>query len=301
MAQHLGGDLCARRAAVSRGDRLAVVAAAGSRRRIAVGRRGPADRSLCFNGSLVGTFDGEISKTGNRLVARPVPFDDKHALATSRNRDGAWNIDGIHAHTQHGGDCATAFGESGLMVASGTERKLGISGDERRAELIRIVFNQIAEKGFEGFRFQEVAAAAGITNATLYYYFASKEAMIQGLVEWLLTDLSGKSETAERHFPNAMEELCALFADLYTRVTNDIRFFVVITELALRAQRDPTIAKIGRGREIALEKAACGNSATRNRRWVVPQEHRCPGYVSGTDGSNQRHRTPGRDGEAKGE
>ena len=144
-----------------------------------------------------------------------------------------------------------------MMIVKGAQ-KPKISGEERRSELIRIVFNEIAGKGFEGLRFQEVAAAAGITNATLYYYFPSKEAMIQSLVDWLLKDLSGTGEATKRQFANAMHELQALFEDLYVRIAHDTRFFVVITELALRAQRDPAIAKIGRQRDRFWEQGLRG-------------------------------------------
>ncbi len=144
------------------------------------------------------------------------------------------------------------------MIAVKTGRKPNVSGTERRSELIQIVFDEIAAKGFEGLRFQDVAQAAGITNATLYYYFPSKESMIQSLVAWLLNDLSGKRQASRRRFKNAMEELRALFDDLYARVSSDARFFVVITELALRAQRDPAIAKIGKQRDRSWEQRLRG-------------------------------------------
>ncbi len=127
------------------------------------------------------------------------------------------------------------------------------AGADRRSKLLQIVFDQIAEKGFEGLRFQEIAAAAGITNATLYYYFPSKEALIQGLVESLLKDLNAKPVSRATGAGTALQELRDLFDDVYRRVSKDPRFFVVITELALRAQRDPAIGKIGKERDRSWE------------------------------------------------
>ncbi len=123
------------------------------------------------------------------------------------------------------------------------------SGNDRRRELIRIAFEEIAGKGFEGLRFQEVAARAGITNATLYYYFPSKELLIQALVDSLMDDLKTPLEQRNAPAENALEELRRLFDQVRLRVTKDARFFIVITELALRARRDPAIDSIGRQRD----------------------------------------------------
>ncbi len=128
------------------------------------------------------------------------------------------------------------------------------STDNRRRQLIEIAFNEIAAKGFEGLRFQEVATAAGITNATLYYYFPSKEILIQALVDSLMKELSGFSEGVKRSAESALEQLRGLFEEVRRRVTDDPRFFIVITELALRARRDPVIDNIGKQRDDSWER-----------------------------------------------
>src|SRR5438477_12242730 len=55
--------------------------------------------------------------------------------------------------------------------------------ENRRQDLVRAAFNQIAQRGFEGLRTREVAAEVGVNIATLHYYFPSKEALIRGVVE----------------------------------------------------------------------------------------------------------------------
>ena len=56
--------------------------------------------------------------------------------------------------------------------------KAKLAAGKRRQQLVSIAMEQIAKKGFEGLRFQEVAKQAGVNNATLYYYFPTKEALI---------------------------------------------------------------------------------------------------------------------------
>jgi AcrR family transcriptional regulator len=119
----------------------------------------------------------------------------------------------------------------------------------RRQQLVQIAFDLIASRGFEGLRFQEVAASAGINNATLYYYFPSKEALIQGVVDSMMERLKTPQGRAEEPARNALEELRQMFAGARDRLTEDPSFFVVITELALRARRDPAINRIGEQRD----------------------------------------------------
>src|SRR5437764_13723017 len=59
-------------------------------------------------------------------------------------------------------------------------------GDERRRSLVQAAYRLIAEGGFEGLRTRAVAARAGVNIATLHYYFARKEDLIQSVVEYLL-------------------------------------------------------------------------------------------------------------------
>lgn len=120
---------------------------------------------------------------------------------------------------------------------------------DRRRQLVQIAFDLIASKGFEGLRFQQVAAQAGINNATLYYYFASKEALIQGVVEYMMAELKTPPVEVDKPPCNALEELRQMFEEARRRLKGNPSFFIVITELALRAKRDPAIDRIGEDRD----------------------------------------------------
>ena len=59
-------------------------------------------------------------------------------------------------------------------------------GDSQRQQaLVLAAFHLIAERGFEGLRTREVAARAGVNIATLHYYFATKEALIWGVRDYI--------------------------------------------------------------------------------------------------------------------
>ena len=114
---------------------------------------------------------------------------------------------------------------------------------DRKRELVEIAYRLIADKGLEGLRIRQVAAAASIDNGTLHYYFASKETLIQSVVEHLMRDLQtnrcdqGNSETA-------LDELRTEFEDIRVRLHESPEQFIVLSELAIRSWRDRSIAEM---------------------------------------------------------
>jgi AcrR family transcriptional regulator len=119
------------------------------------------------------------------------------------------------------------------------------AGSDRRRALVEIAYGQIAERGFEGLRVREVAREAGINNATLHYYFPSKEALIQGVVEYLIREF--QTSRVPRLDPGSdtpLEELRREFEDLRCRLRDSPEMGAVLAELHSRARRDPAIARM---------------------------------------------------------
>ncbi|GAB4466862.1 MAG: ScbR family autoregulator-binding transcription factor [Armatimonadaceae bacterium] len=119
------------------------------------------------------------------------------------------------------------------------------AADNRRDTIVQIARQILAEKGFEGFRVREVAARSGINHATLLYYFPSKEALIQAMVESIIVEfgaLYSPSTDEKRASPRA--ELQQHFHGLLKQMQETPDVFVVMNELQLRAIRDPEIRSI---------------------------------------------------------
>ena len=113
----------------------------------------------------------------------------------------------------------------------------------RRREVVKAAYSLIAEKGFEGLRTREVATKVGINSATLHYYFPTKETLIQGVVEHLIDELK-TSRVVTDASTLATDRLRAEFSDIKVRLKEAPEQLVVLTELALRAWRNPGIAQI---------------------------------------------------------
>src|ERR1700680_3796581 len=105
--------------------------------------------------------------------------------------------------------------------------------NERAAEVIRAAYSLIAEKGMEGLRTRDVAARVGINSATLHYYFPTKEALIPGVVEYLMQELA-TSRAGESQGRSALDLLRAEFTDIRMRLKESPEQLLVLTELAVR-------------------------------------------------------------------
>ena len=113
-------------------------------------------------------------------------------------------------------------------------------GAQRRQALIDVAFRHIAEGGFEGLRIREVAAEVGVNPATLHYYFPTKEALIQGVVEHVIARLALSLQSLTG---SPVEQLRTHLTQLYQQMQDEPELFVVLTEMSLRAQRSPAIAR----------------------------------------------------------
>ena len=112
--------------------------------------------------------------------------------------------------------------------------------EQRREELVRAAFNQIAEHGFEGLRTRDVANEVGVNIATLHYYFPTKESLIQGVLDQAMAKFRSTLEphgSPSDQLRNHLRAVRKLMAD-------DPQVATVMGELALRSSRDKSIAAI---------------------------------------------------------
>ncbi len=117
-------------------------------------------------------------------------------------------------------------------------------GDERRRSLVLAAYDLIAEKGFEDLRTRDVAMRAGVNIATLHYYFASKEDLIEGVVDYLLDLFSSEaSQDLQLDSSTPLGHLHAMFRNTVYRMRTMPKMFVVLGELVMRSQRHPELER----------------------------------------------------------
>lgn len=126
---------------------------------------------------------------------------------------------------------------------------------ERRSRIVQAAYLTIAEKGFEGLRMREIGARAGLDHSTLHYYFAGKEALIAGVMEYMVLELSlGRETTRGGVRLRPREELTSHFAALVRQAREQPAMFVVLAEIHARSTRDPGIRSVMSANERTWKK-----------------------------------------------
>lgn len=116
--------------------------------------------------------------------------------------------------------------------------------EDRRRQLIHVASRLIAGRGIEALRTRDIAATAKINIATLHYHFPTKEALVHAVVADLIDQF--RSARSAHHEPDAsaLQQLRLEMQDVRTRLVSAREQLAVLTELAIRARRDPAIAQI---------------------------------------------------------
>jgi AcrR family transcriptional regulator len=138
-----------------------------------------------------------------------------------------------------------------ILIPSVTEQV------DRRKSLLQATFDVIATSGFEGLRTRAVAERAGVNIATLHYYFPTKQALVEGLAQFLSGIFAGLHAPLPPSTGRpALDHLRQEFIDAQFYHEHYPELGVVIQELTLRSNRDPAV------------KAALSSLVSSWRSWV---------------------------------
>lgn len=77
---------------------------------------------------------------------------------------------------------------------------------ETREKILRIAELVFAEKGFDGARVDDIAKRAGVNKALIYYYFNSKDEILNELFETLMADGGQVQSESLNSFPDLNRE-----------------------------------------------------------------------------------------------
>jgi TetR/AcrR family transcriptional regulator, cholesterol catabolism regulator len=92
--------------------------------------------------------------------------------------------------------------------------------EEKRTRIREAAAKLFAEKGFENTTTRDIAGAAGINNAALYYYFDSKEQLLYQILEEVMR--TGLERIAEIELsPRPLKEKLALMLRIHTTAAVD--------------------------------------------------------------------------------
>ncbi len=115
----------------------------------------------------------------------------------------------------------------------------------RQQCLVERAFDIIAEEGFEGLRTRSVAQAAGISVATLHYYFPVKDHLIVAVAEYLSEQFRRQQAPAVSSVGHAAyDALRQMLANHLYHRQHCPHLMVVMQEFLLRARRDVALQQV---------------------------------------------------------
>jgi AcrR family transcriptional regulator len=118
-------------------------------------------------------------------------------------------------------------------------RIAGVTAAETRERLLRAAADVFAERGYDGTRVADIAAAAGVSNGALYAHFASKADLLAGALRAHGRHLLADMFAADPERP--VVDLLVAVGRLLPR-GSDARDYLIV-EALLAARRDEDVAR----------------------------------------------------------
>jgi AcrR family transcriptional regulator len=128
-----------------------------------------------------------------------------------------------------------------------------------REKILKTATKIFARKGFDGARVEEIAQKAGVNKALIYYYFKSKEEILEEIMKQFLEEsLQRKQKLLERSSPMGPEELIQSSAerifDLY-KGNEDVLRIIITEELKSEKKQWPLFQLLDMGLKDGLKMA----------------------------------------------
>lgn len=109
----------------------------------------------------------------------------------------------------------------------------------RREEIVTVAAHVFSDRGFEAATLRDVAVAMGTDRASLYYYFGSKEELLQEIVRQALGRDIEAAEAVKRSKASTKDKIAALIeAMVNSYATNYPHMSVYIEDLGRIARQD---------------------------------------------------------------
>jgi TetR/AcrR family fatty acid metabolism transcriptional regulator len=111
---------------------------------------------------------------------------------------------------------------------------------DRRLELLKAAFREVAEKGFSEVTLEDIAQRSGVSKGVTLYYFDSKEDLFRELFGWLIDSIHERMRDAVAAAEDPIDKVRALVALIFPSPSKNRAFFrAYIDFCGLAARREP--------------------------------------------------------------
>ncbi|MGE0132157.1 MAG: TetR/AcrR family transcriptional regulator [Blastocatellales bacterium] len=102
--------------------------------------------------------------------------------------------------------------------------------DQRREELIKATYYEVAEKGYSAVTLQDIAKRAGVSKGSTLYYFATKEDLFLGALEWMVEQVNIRNGEAIANVEDPIEKVKALIEKIFSNAQESRQFFLAYSD-----------------------------------------------------------------------
>jgi TetR/AcrR family transcriptional regulator, fatty acid metabolism regulator protein len=102
--------------------------------------------------------------------------------------------------------------------------------DQRREELIKATYYEVAEKGYSAVTLQDIAKRAGVSKGSTLYYFATKEDLFLGALEWMINQFDIRIGQAIANVEDPVEKVGALIGTIFANAQESRQFFLAYSD-----------------------------------------------------------------------
>lgn len=102
--------------------------------------------------------------------------------------------------------------------------------DQRRDELIKATYYEVAEKGYSAVTLQDIAKRAGVSKGSTLYYFATKEDLFLGALEWMVEQVHTRIIETIATVEGPVEKMKAVIHTIFANAQESRQFFLAYTD-----------------------------------------------------------------------
>jgi TetR/AcrR family transcriptional regulator, regulator of cefoperazone and chloramphenicol sensitivity len=117
----------------------------------------------------------------------------------------------------------------------------GPRSDERRERLVAAGYRAMVRSGLAGARTRDIAAEAGITVATLHYYFPTKNDLVRAVLEHTIRERMLAPLRLDADWADGPAALRTMIVGLSRQAEAEPGHFRLLNEMTWSAREDPAI------------------------------------------------------------
>ena len=110
--------------------------------------------------------------------------------------------------------------------------------DQRKEQLIRATYEEVAEKGYSAVTLQDIATRAGVSKGSTLYYFPSKEDLFLAALEWMIEQMHEQLQRAVDSVHDPVAQVRAAIGSIFGSAPSSRQFFLAYSDFVSLGTRN---------------------------------------------------------------